>query len=83
MIIPLTIFNNYINYKKKKNYIFFFFLLFIQQRGPWEIINTILPLVIDFSFALISIIIHGIPYYNKSILKKACFFMCIFLFLFY
>ena len=83
MTLPLTIFNNDINYKTKKNYIFFFFLLFIQQRGPWEIINTILPLVIDFSFALISIIIHGIPYYNKSILKKACFFMCISLFLFY
>ena len=39
MTLPLTKKNKDFDYKTKKNYIFFFFLLFIQQRGPWELIN--------------------------------------------
>ena len=83
MTLPLTKKNKDLNYKNTKNYIFFFFLLFIQQRGPWELINTILPLILDFSYAFFLMIKYGKPNYNKSTLHQACFFMLISLFFFY
>jgi hypothetical protein len=83
MTLPLTKKNKDLNYKNTKNYIFFFFLLFIQQRGPWELINTILPLILDFSYAFFLMIKYGKPNYNKSTLYQACFFMLISLFFFY
>ena len=83
MTLPLTIKNKDLNYKTKKNYIFFFFLLFIQQRGPWELINTVLPIVLDFLYAFILIFKYGKPTYNKSTLQKACLFMLIALIFFY
>ena len=83
MTLPLTKKFKDINYKTKKNYIFFFFLLFIQQRGPWELINTILPLIIDFSFAFFLMIRYGKPSFNKSTLQKSCLFMLISLIFFY
>ena len=83
MTLPLTIKNKDLNYKTKKNYIFFFFLLFIQQRGPWELINTVLPIVLDFLYAFILIFKYGKPNYNKSTLQKACLFMLIALIFFY
>lgn len=83
MTLPLCKKNNDLNFKNKKNYIFFFFLLFIQQRGPWKLINTILPIILDFSFSFILLYIYGKPTYNKSTLRKACIFMLISLFFFY
>ena len=83
MTLPLTKKNKDFGYKTKKNYIFFFFLLFIQQRGPWELINTILPLILDFSYAFLLMIKYGKPSYNKSTLQKACLFMIISLIFFY
>jgi len=83
MTLPLTKKNKDLNYKYKKNYIFFFFLLFIQQRGPWELINTILPLIIDFSYAFFLMSKYGMPKYNKSTFQQACVFMIISLFFFY
>ena len=83
MTLPLTKKNKDLNYKNTKNYIFFFFLLFVQQRGPWELINTILPLILDFSYAFFLMIKYGKPNYNKSTLQQACLFMLISLFFFY
>ena len=83
MTLPLTIKNSDLNYRYKKNYIFFFFLLFIQQRGPWKLINTILPIIIDFVYSFILIIKYGKPVYNTSTIRKACLFMLIALYFFY
>jgi len=83
MTLPLSKLNNDLNFKNKKNYIFFFFLLFIQQRGPWVLFNTIFPIVIDFLFSFLLIFLYGKPIYNKSTLQKACLFMLISLFFFY
>ena len=83
MTLPLTIKNSDLNYRYKKNYIFFFFLLFIQQRGPWKLINTILPIIIDFVYSFILIIKYGKPVYNTSTIRKACLFMLIALCFFY
>ena len=83
MSVPLTKFCYDLNYITKKNYLFFFLILLFQQRGPWELINTILPLVIDFSIAIIQIIIYGLPTYNKKVMFQASIFMGISLFFFY
>ena len=83
MSVPLTKFAYDLNYITKKNYLFFFLILLFQQRGPWELINTILPLVIDFSIAIIQIIKYGLPKYNKKIMLNAAIFMGISLFFFY
>ena len=83
MSVPLTKFAYDLNYITKKNYLFFFLILFFQQRGPWELINTILPLVIDFSIAIIQIIKYGPPNFNKKIMYNAAIFMGLSLFFFY
>ena len=83
MTLPLTKLNNNLDFKRKKNYIFFFFLLFIQQRGPWVLFNTIFPIVLDFSFSFVLLFLYGKPNYNKSTIKKAGIFMIISLFFFY
>ena len=83
MSVPLTKFNNNINYITKKNYIIFFIILLFQQRGPWVLMNTILPLVFDFSLAIFQIIIYGMPEYNKKTMYKAGIFMGISLIFFY
>ncbi len=83
MTLPLTKLNNNLDFKRKKNYIFFFFLLFIQQRGPWVLFNTIFPIVLDFSFSFVLLFLYGKPKYNKSTIKKAGIFMIISLFFFY
>ena len=83
MTIPLTKFNYDIEYITKKNYIIFFIILLFQQRGPWELINTLMPLIIDFSLAFFQIIIFGLPNFNKKILIKASVYMLISLIFFY
>ena len=83
MTLPLTKKNKDLDYKTKKNYIFFFFLLFIQQRGPWELINTILPLILDFSFSFFLMFKYGKPKYNKKTIQQAFAFMLVSLFFFY
>ena len=83
MSVPLTKLNNNLDYITKKNYIFFFTILLFQQRGPWILINTVLPLVIDFSLAIFQIIIYGLPEYNKKIMYNAGIFMTISLVFFY
>ncbi len=83
MSLPLTKLNKNLDYKTKKNYLFFFLILLFQQRGPWVLTNTVLPLVLDFSLAIIQIIIYGLPEYNKKTMLHAGMFMCISLIFFY
>ena len=83
MSVPLTKFNNNMNYITKKNYIIFFIILLFQQRGPWILMNTVLPLVFDFSLAIFQILIYGLPEYNKKTMYKAGIFMGISLIFFY
>ena len=83
MTVPLTKFNYDLNYITKKNYLIFFLILLFQQRGPWELINTFMPLIIDFSIAFIQIFKYGLPNFNKKIIIKACIYMGISLIFFY
>jgi hypothetical protein len=68
---------------EKMNYLSCFLILTIQKRGPWELINTLMPLIIDFSIAIFQILIFGLPNFNKKILIKACIYMFISLLFFY
>ena len=81
--LPLTKLCKNENYTRIKNYLSFFIILLFQQRGPWVLMNTVLPLVIDFLLAIFQVIIYGIPNYNKDTLKKAGILMLISLFFFY
>lgn len=83
MSIPLTRFRHDKNYILKKNYLSFFMVLLFQQRGPWELINTFMPLIIDFSIAIFQVIKYGMPEYNKKTLIKACIFISISLIFFF
>ena len=81
--LPLTKLCRNKKYLIIKSYITFFVILLFQQRGPWVLTNTILPLVLDFSLSIIQMIKYGIPDFNKNTLKKALVFMLISLFFFY
>ena len=81
--LPLTQLCRNENYTTIKNYLSFFIILLFQQRGPWVLMNTILPLVIDFSIAIIQVYIYGMPDYNKKTLNKAGILMLISLLFFY
>ena len=81
--LPLTKLCRNKKYLIIKGYITFFVILLFQQRGPWVLTNTILPLVLDFSLSIIQMIKYGIPDFNKNTLKKALVFMLISLFFFY
>ena len=83
MTVPLTKFNFDLNYITKKNYIIFYIILLFQQRGPWVLANTFMPLIIDFSIALCQIVLYGLPKYNNDILIKAGICMVISLIFFY
>ena len=83
MSLPLTKLNKNINYKTKKNYLFLFLILLFQQRGPWVLTNTILPLAFDFSLAIFQIVKYGLPWYNKKAMYHAFALMCISLIFFY
>ena len=83
MSVPLTKYYNDLDYITKKNYLFFFLILLFQQRGPWVLTNTILPLTLDFSLAIFQIIKYGLPEYNKKVMHRAFIFMSISLIFFY
>ena len=83
MSVSLTKFGYDLNYVIKKSHISFFIILLFQQRGPWILKNTILPLVLDFSLAIYQVIRYGKPAYNKDTVYKASILMFISLIFFY
>lgn len=59
------------------NYFSILFSLIIQQRGPWDIINTLIPIFMFLIFAMYDWYKHGIPKFNMSIVLKGGAFMMI------
>ena len=62
---------------EKMNYLSAFLILIIQKRGPWELINTIMPIVICGIYVIYHMMRYGIPNYYKDQLIKGGIFFCI------
>jgi len=55
---------------EKMNYLSTFLILIIQKRGPWDLTNTILPIVICAIYVIYHLIRYGMPKYYKDQLIK-------------
>ena len=67
---------------EKKNYLSSLLILIIQKRGPWDLTNTILPIVICGIYVIYHFIKYGFPYYYKPQLIKGLIFFGIGLIMF-
>lgn len=83
ILIPLTKFHHDIDNLSKKNYFIFFIILLFQQRGPWDIENIVIPVVVDFLIEIYIIIKYGLPDFNTSIFLNGIIFLIISIFCFY
>ncbi len=83
MSIPLTKLRHDDDYIRKKNYVSFFITMLYQQRNPWDITNTLMPIFIDFFIAVLQIIKFGMPEYNKKIFLYAFVYIMISTFFFF
>ena len=68
---------------EKTNYLSTIFILIIQKRGPWDLTNTIIPIILCGLYVIYHFFRYGIPeYYNKTQLIKGSIFFVIGLFMF-
>ena len=74
LLLTFTKFGFDINYIEKVNYISTFIILVFQKRGPWELINAIIPVSICIIYVLYNFIKYGVPNYNKNTLTKGLIF---------
>ena len=64
-----------INEIERKNYISTFFILIVQKRGPWNLENTIIPIVVCGLYVIYHLLKYGIPiYYKPQMIKGIIFF---------
>ena len=63
-----------INEIEKTNYLSALLIIIIQKRGPWELINTIIPILIVGIYVIYHLIRYGLPQYYKPQLIKGCIF---------
>ena len=60
---------------EKTNYLSTIFILIIQKRGPWDLTNTIIPIILCGIYVIYHIIKYGFPdYYNRTQLIKGIIF---------
>ena len=60
---------------EKTNYLSTIFILIIQKRGPWDLTNTIIPIILCGIYVIYHIIRYGFPdYYNRTQLIKGIIF---------
>ena len=60
---------------EKTNYLSTIFILLIQKRGPWDLTNTIIPIILCGIYVIYHIIRYGFPdYYNRTQLIKGIIF---------
>ena len=60
---------------ERKNYISTLFILIIQKRGPWDLTNTIIPILICGLYVIYDLMKHGMPtYYKPQLVKGIIFF---------
>ena len=61
---------------ERKNYLSALLILIIQKRGPWDLTNTILPIVICGIYVIYHLMRYGVPhYYKEQLIKGGIFFM--------
>lgn len=70
LIIAKTSFCFDMKHQRKMNYLSLFLALLFQKRGPWELINTILPIVIISLITIYQLIKYGVPQYYPEPLKQ-------------
>jgi hypothetical protein len=77
LIISLT--NSYRNHQQLLKYNLFslFFVMILQANDPWDLFNTILPIVIFVFILLYDYLKYGIPKYNKEIMLKGSTFLIV------
>ena len=83
LILSLTKFYYDLKYIRKANYLFLFLTLLFQQRGPWEIQNTLIPLFIYLFISFYQMCKYGLPNYNKAAIIKGGLISTIALLFFY
>ena len=83
LILALTKFNYDLKYIRKANYLFVFLTLLFQQRGPWVIQNSLIPLLIYLFISFYQIYKYGLPNFNKNAIIKGGFISLIGLLFFY
>jgi predicted membrane channel-forming protein YqfA (hemolysin III family) len=60
---------------EKKNYISTFIILLVQKRGPWDLTNTIIPIVLCALYVIYHLMRYGFPvYYRPQMVKGGIFF---------
>jgi predicted membrane channel-forming protein YqfA (hemolysin III family) len=60
---------------ERKNQISTLLILIIQKRGPWDLTNTIIPIVVCGLYVLYHLMVYGIPtYYKPQMIKGLIFF---------
>jgi predicted membrane channel-forming protein YqfA (hemolysin III family) len=68
LILVLTSYFPDLNLQDKLNYFSIFIALICQQKGPWEIQNTLYPIFLFLFIALYDIIKRGLPKFNRDAL---------------
>ena len=64
-----------INEIEKTNYLSVLLIIIIQKRGPWDLTNTIMPIILCGIYVIYHIIRYGIPnYYKPQLVKGLIFF---------
>ena len=75
LILSFTKLGLDIDHIEKLNYISSLLIIIIQKRGPWDLINTILPVVICIIYAIYHMIKNGVPkYYKPQLIKGGILF---------
>ena len=69
--------------QKMMNYFALFMILVYQKRGPFNLINAIVPICIIILFVVYKLVKYGIPKYNRVNLIKGDIFFIIGMILFY
>ena len=74
LMLSFTNFGLNIDEMERKNYISTFLILIIQKRGPWNLSNTIIPILLCGLYVLYNLLRYGIPVYYKPQLFKGIIF---------
>lgn len=75
LILVLTQYHRDIEKQNYLNYFSIFIALTIQQRGPWELINTLLPIFLFLGIAVFDWVKNGIPKFNYEVMGYGGFFL--------
>ena len=75
LILVLTQYHRDIEKQNYLNYFSIFIALTIQQRGPWELINTLLPIFLFLGIAVLDWVKNGVPKFNYEVMGYGGFFL--------